>query len=565
MTNITRPQLEVSVLLSTDAVSVEVHDHRADSLALFGSLAETQRQQLAHDAWSIGLRALGNAHAAAQEARLEDIGGSLMADIDRQLRAHIEQQQQTIATVLGRFFDPKDGQVTQRLAAFVDDHGVLAQVLTKYLAPQNSVLAQALAEQVGANSPLFKKLSPTDSEGLVKVLEVQLRAVMHEGRSELVRALDPLVEDGAVARFLRSLREELKNADADRVEQLATALAALDANDENSLLSRLARETHRARQDVLQAVNPNVPDSPMAILKASLTTLLKDHTTTQLELAKQQQVRQELFEKEMREALGRIEAKRTEELSSPRGGLAFEDAVVTFLGNATRGAPCHLDVTGSTTGTVGRCKKGDAVLRFTDESAFAGAAVVFEAKHDASYTVQRALDELDSARRNRNAVAAVFVMARSHAGDLFPSFARYGNNVLVVWDERDPSTDAYLHAALMLGMALVARSKNVGAEGDITALRDIGTRVEQELGRLEKMEKSTDAIRTQANRIDHEIGVARKALDLLLRKAQATLRALQVEVYEESVERQSPILLPGDSLEQAAGALLGEAEEESAA
>jgi hypothetical protein len=41
----------------------------------------------------------------------------------------------------------------------------------------------------------------------------------------------------------------------------------------------------------------------------------------------------------------------------------------------------------------------------------------------------------DAARKNRNAAAGVFVMARSHASDVFPRFARRGNNVLVVWEE----------------------------------------------------------------------------------------------------------------------------------
>jgi hypothetical protein len=112
----------------------------------------------------------------------------------RHLRAHVEGQQQTIAAVLSRFFDPKDGQVTQRLAAFVDDQGVLARLLDKYLGPQNSVLTETLARQVGESSALFKKLSPTDGEGLIKVLEGQLRKVMNDGHSELVRALDPLAE-----------------------------------------------------------------------------------------------------------------------------------------------------------------------------------------------------------------------------------------------------------------------------------------------------------------------------------------------------------------------------------
>lgn len=549
MMNANRPQLlQVSMVCTAEEVATELRDRRPDSVALFVDLDAVAREQLALDAWTIGLRALANAHAAAQESKLKDIGSTLLADIDHQLRAHVEQQQQTMSSVLARFFDPKEGQVSQRLAAFADDHGVLARLLDKYLAPKNSVLAEALARQVGETSPLFRALSPTESTGLVMVLEEQLRGVMGESHTELVRALDPLAEDGAVARFLRSLRDELKGADEDRQKQLSAALAALDANDETSLLSRLVRETHRARQDVLAAVNPDASSSPMAILKTSLTKLLQEQASAQVELAKRQDQRQSLFEKEVREALARIETKRTQDLKTTRGGLDFEDAVLAFVQAATQGAPCLFEVTGATAG-IGRCKKGDAVVRFTQESAFAGVGVVFEAKRDASCTIQKALDELDAARKNRNAAAGVFVMARSHASDLFPRFARYGNNVIVTWDDQDPATDAYLHAALLLGMGLVTRTRTAGDAGDIAALRDIEGRIETELGRLAKMEKHGDAIRKNVDGISDEIRKGQKALDLLLRRAQSTLRALNVELTDESAEASSPILLSAGSCE----------------
>ncbi|RKH05551.1 hypothetical protein D7V97_23760 [Corallococcus sp. CA053C] len=551
MTNMTRTtQLKASVVLATEEVAAEVRDRRPDSLALFGELDEEQREQLVLDAWSIGLRALHNAHAAAQESKLKDVGQALVSDIDRQLRGHVEQQQATMSAVLARFFDPNDGQVTQRLAAFVDDQGVLARLLERYLGPRNSVLTESLARQVGETSPLFKKLSPTESDGLVKVLEGQLRVVMNQGHAELVRALDPLAEDGAVARFLRSLREELKGADEDRQSQLSAALAALDANDEGSLLSRLVRETHRAREEVLSAVNPDAPNSPMSLMKSSLTRLFQEQATAQTELARQQEVRQARFEKEVSEALVRIETRRTQDQKGTRGGLDFEDAVTSFVRAATQSAPCVFDVTGATAG-IGRCKKGDAILRFTGESAFAGAGVVFEAKRDAAYTVQKAIDELDAARKNRDAVAGVFVMARSHAIEVFPRFARYGSNVLVTWDDQDPATDAYLHAAVLLGMALVTRSRTTGEAGDIAALRDVEARIEAELSRLEKMEKHSDAIRKNVDGLSDEIRKAQKALDLLLRKAQSTLRALNVELHDEGAESASPIALPRGSFERA--------------
>ncbi len=541
-------QLRSLVEVSEEAVSAEILDPRPNSISMFEDLTEPQRQQLATDAWSIGLRALANAHAQAQEARLQDVGKTLLDDVDRLLKGHVDSQQQIIATVLSKYFDPNDGQVAERLGAFMNDEGVLARLLEKYLGDDGSVLAQTLARQVGEQSELFKKLSPTDSEGLVKILEAQFRSVLNDGHAELLRALDPLAENGAVARFLKSLREDLATADEDRAKQLQKALAALDANDDNSLISRMMRETATARQSVLEAVNPESPDSPMAMMKASLTELLKDYAKTQQEALELQRQRQEKFESDVREALGRLEGRRDETAVSPRGGLNFQDAVTAFVSNAVQGAPCTVEDTGNTTGTRARCKVGDLVARFTEESAFAGQGVVFESKRDASYTTQKALEELDVARANRNASAGVFVMAKSHAPAGFPLFARHGRNVIVTWDDQDATTDPYLHAGVLLGIALVTRAKSVGDEGDLEALRDIEGRIESELSRLDKMRKSNDSIRKNSDTIGEEIRKAENALDLLLRKAKSTLTALNVELTEEAEERVTPISFDEDAL-----------------
>jgi hypothetical protein len=61
----------------------------------------------------------------------------------------------------------------------------------------------------------------------------------------------------------------------------------------------------------------------VAIMKQTLTILLKEHLRSQAEVLKQQQERQERFEKEVREALVRLEAKRDLEQKTPRGGQAI--------------------------------------------------------------------------------------------------------------------------------------------------------------------------------------------------------------------------------------------------
>lgn len=205
---------------------------------------------------------------------------------------------------------------------------------------------------------------------------------------------------------------------------------------------------------------------------------------------------------------------------------------------------------------LSRCKKGDVVVRFTPESAFAGAAVVFEAKRDASYTTQKAIDELDIARKNREASVGVFVMARSHALESFPRFARFGRNVLITWDDQDDRSDGYLHAAILLGLGLVTRKQVQGDAGDVAALHDVQHRIENEISRLEKMEKHNDTIRRNSDGIAEEIRRANKGLDLLLRRAKSTLCALNVELHEEDVERESPIDPGNDSLQRATQSLL---------
>jgi hypothetical protein len=544
------------VTVADTAIEAVLRDARADIRLHFEQLAPEQRAQLAVDAWTIGLRAMANAHAQAQEARLADVSRTLLEDLDAQLTAHVKRSEDTIVQGLRRYFDPADGQVTERLRAFIDDQGALAKLLDRFVGPRNSVLAETLAKQVGEQSVLFKKLSPTDSEGLIKALEKRIDEVLAANQRCLQQALDPLAADGAVARFLKQLSNDLASSNKTHAEQLAAALAALDANDEQSLLRKLVRETGEARESLLRAMNPADPGSPIAAIRTAIADGLAKQSADQEAFLKSQRERQEQLEKEMREALSRLETRREANDNSPRGGVDFEKAVAEFIGNVVRGAPIAVEETGNTVGARRGCKVGDFVLRYTAEHVFAGAAVAVEAKHDASYTEQNALDELDVARANRGAQVGLFIMAASHAPPSFPRFKRCGQNVLVRWDENDPRTNPWLEAGLAVALFLVSRTKSVGSEGDLAALRDVEERIQAELKRIEKMEDCTHGIRRNCDNLEEELGKARKQFGLLLREAKETLAALNIELVEEAAERACPLEVPLHvSLGTAEGAL----------
>lgn len=295
----------------------------------------------------------------------------------------------------------------------------------------------------------------------------------------------------------------------------------------------------------------------MAVLKNTLSTLLQQHVKSQEASMTLLHERQTKFEQDVRESLVRLEERKRGDAKSTRGGFSYEDAVLRFVQRAVQGAPLTVDTTANTVGAKAGCKVGDQLLRFTQESIYAGAALVVEAKHDKGYTVTRALQELELARGNRTAGAAVLVLAKSHAPAGFPHFAQYANDILVVWDEEDSETDPYLHAAILLGLAIASRQRRPDDAGDINALADIEHRIQKEIARLDKMRMLVEAIKEDATKLADEVRKGANAFDLLLRKAKSTLKALDVELTEAQDAKSAPVMLPAASLALARDALVG--------
>jgi hypothetical protein len=81
------PSMVPSARVTLDESSIEavLRDSRVDVRPHFEHLTTGQREQFAVDVWMIGLRAMANAHAQAQEARLTDVSRTLLEDLDTRL------------------------------------------------------------------------------------------------------------------------------------------------------------------------------------------------------------------------------------------------------------------------------------------------------------------------------------------------------------------------------------------------------------------------------------------------------------------------------------------------
>ncbi len=359
-------------LTVNERVEVLIHDARPFALGVFGALAPDQLKAVAYDAWNIGLTALASAISQSREAHLDEVGRRVLDDLQGQLEAFVNMQRDAITTSLAAYFDPQTGEFSRRVVGFMADDGDLQRALSRHVGT-NGTLAQTLAQHVGENSPLLRRLSPSESDGLVVVLEKRLTAVLAAEHNEFVRALDPLAPDGAVARFLNTLRNELRQTDEDRAKQLRTATLALDANNPDSLISRFLVQSQVTSQALLHAVNPDAAGSAMSIVRATLVATLQTHFKENRDRLEAHEKRQVLFQQQVTDALARMEGAHERDQRNPSRGFDFQDQVLLFIQRALGNGPYLAEKTANNVGLRKNCKVGDQVVRFTKESAFHGA------------------------------------------------------------------------------------------------------------------------------------------------------------------------------------------------
>lgn len=536
-------RLTAQTLLSDDLVEVTISDARPDTRDLLAALDEQARSDVAIDAWRVGLRALGSALVEAREARLEDIGARLRADLQEHVLRVGDEQRRRMSELLTHFFDPKDGAMSERLDAFVRDGGELERLLRQHLAGDNSTLAAMLAARVGENSPLFRLLDPNHARGAVQAIQRGVKQALDESRHSLAEALNPRIAGSPVAQFLTQLRHELTETEKRRGNQLEVLTRELDANRQGSLLSQLVRRTTEAQQMLLHAVNPEVEGSPMQVVQASIEHQLRDASERQLEAIEHLRQSQATFHVEVREAIARLEGRREGRGAVASGGNDFEKELLDALFEQAADLPVLRECVGTSVGARPNCKLGDGLLTFTPDGPLPGSRVVVEVKRDRSYTPTKALEELQKARENRLAQVGLFVMASTHAPSGFPAFARYGEDVLLVWDPQAPGASAMLRAALLLSLALLARSPD-GTSNDVhrTLARVAGV-LQRELDRLAKMQKHVEAILTKAEELQSELGRAHRSLGRLGAQAAELLESLAGNGADPSRERDCPLVV----------------------
>ena len=466
-----------------------------------------ERTEYALTALRVGVLALRHAGGFVDAEQLKSEGQRLIHEVEKRLNDHWSKLDKELEGELERYFDPDRGHFHERVKALVSDDGELARVLKDHVAGDNSLLAKQLAETVGQNSPLMKYLSPNQQDGLIQTITRVTQERLEEQGKKVLGEFDLNNEDSALRRLIKQIETNF------------------DPDNEASALGIMSTALEQTREQIRKDLTLDDESSALSNLHGKLKKQIDEM------LAEQGK-----FQQDVREVLAELRGAKKERAVSPSGGFDFE----SLAGDALR-ERMHtdelFDSVGETTGLVARSKVGDHVQTLGAESAAPGSKIVYECKRAENYTLAKALAELGEAKKNRGAEAGVFVLAASSVRDnprmqaeFERSLKRQGNDILVVWDPEDETSNVNLDAAVTLARALVVREvagSDAASEVDWTsldkALNDIDRQlqyfddlatwtgnIERDAGKLkDRHKKMADALRKDLERITDDLNTLR--------------------------------------------------------
>ena len=499
-------------LNGTGHVQLDLDVTDPDLYAELSKRQEPRRTEYALAAMKVGLIAFRQAQGQVDAAQVRNAGERVIADMNAALERHRQGTIQQVGDCIREYFDPKGGLFTQRVRGLIgqgDEAGDLERIIRRQVEGDGSLLARTLAAHVGDRSPLMRVLDPQSSSGIITLLAKATESTLSEQREQILSELSLDNQGGALNRLVAELRQHHGDVGRALEERIGAVVGEFSLDRGDSALSRLIGRVESAQRQINSQFSLDEDGSALARMRKELLEVIEAGHRSNAE-----------FQLEVTRALSAMTARKEESERGTQHGLAFEDAVFEFA-SRRRSEGEVVTPTGNTTGLIRNSKKGDCVIELGPESAAPGARIVIEAKQDASYTLAKAMAEIAEARKNRGAGTGVFVFSQRTAPcEVLEPLARYGDDVVVVWDAEDSTTDAYLVAALSVARALSARTAADGGTAgvDMPGLEKAIREVERQAGGLDEITKSAQAIdghvtkkldraRIVRNGLDRQVGI----------------------------------------------------------
>lgn len=410
---------------------------------------ESERHDFAVSALKIGAIALRQAQGRIDAERIRQEGDRFIENMKRDLEEHRLGVTRQISDSLKDYFDPDSGRFNERVKRLIDDGGEIERVIRRQIGGDGSELVNTLAAHVGPSSLLMRTIDPNAADGLIRQLDETTKSALIQQQKVILDEFSLDNGSGALSRMVSELKEKHGEVGESLENRIGEVMAEFSLDKEDSALSRMVSQVDTAQKRISREFSLDAEDSALARMRRELMETLEN-----------QQQTNERFQREVEGTLREMAAGKREAERSTRHGEKFEDDVFEFINTRSQRAGDVAIDTGNLVGLVPRSKVGDVVVELGNEHAAAGSKIVIEAKRDASYTLAKARAELDIARKNRGAEVGLFVFSSSHAPSGLDPFNRYGNDIVIVWDSEDRTSDVVFDAGVSVARALCTRAKS---------------------------------------------------------------------------------------------------------
>ncbi|HMI88020.1 MAG TPA: hypothetical protein VK550_28245 [Polyangiaceae bacterium] len=475
------------------------------------------RDVYAKQALRLGVLALRQASGALDAQTIQRESERMLDSVRQLLIDRTGQFTDGVTKVLGSYLDPMSGSLPLRLERLMQGGGELEMMLAKHVDGERSGLAQTLAQHVGQQSPLFKLLSPEQSDGLVATLEGTIQAALKAQADHVLQQFSLDRPDSALTRLLHEVTTSNGTLRSELTSDVKAITKEFSLDHEGSALNRLSATLDKTCRAVQTSLTLDDAASPLSRLRLELRSVLDALAATNAQ-----------FQTEVRTTLEGIKVRREEADRSPRHGNTFEANVGEFLCGEAKRLDDTYEAVGTLKGQADR-KTGDHVLTLSPDSGAPGARIVCEAKARKAYTERAALEEIALARKNRDAQVGLVVMDRATAPEGLDVLRRVGQDILVVWDAEDVASDLNLRLAVSVARALCVRAR-MAATQDEANLEQIDSSIEaiaNQIGVVDEIIRSAKLIKQRGEKVTTCAEKLRETLETEVAALQKHLLALR--------------------------------------
>jgi hypothetical protein len=462
-----------------------------------------ERDQFALAALRLGVLALKQARGQVDAHALRREGERLFAELGQALTAHRTHLDNTLSETLRNYFDPTNGRFSERIDRLLKKDGELERFLAQKITSENSELSSRLAVHLGKESPLFRLLSPNESEGLLAALRKCVNEELDVQRKMVLLEFSLDNQSGALSRLLTQLRDHSVTLDKSVQSKIDGLLKQFSFDDEQSALSRMAKTVNKTSEAITRDLTLDNENSALSRLQRELLKLLKE-----------QREDAQKFQEDVRTTLAQMQARREEAAASTRHGLDFESQVFEVVQAECQRLKDVATFVAKTPGKISRCLVGDVLVELGPESQAPSGKVVVESKEERDYTLKLALSELETARQNRDAEAGLFVFSSKTAPASLEPLGRYGPDVVVIWDAENPASDLVLKLGLSVARALCVR-KAVQREHQTADFKEIDKaigEINKQIELLDEVRKWSETIQSNSGKILERVRISREKL-----------------------------------------------------